>query len=197
MKMPGNASSIAKSIALAALIFGVIGISSVRCAAAGTESIANPQTAIFVSNPYDVTAYPTGSSGDVAPIALTTDMANPSGIARDGVGRIYIANAATNTVTVYAATSNGNVPPLAVVGGANTGLADPSGIALDANGKIYVLNGARKGKASITIYAPLNSSTGILNQAPSATIAGAKTLLDHPTGIALDSQDNIYVANEM
>jgi hypothetical protein len=197
MKMPASASSIAKSIAFAALILGVISISPIRGAAAGTKSIANPHTALFVANPYDVTSYPTDSSGNVAPIALTTDMANPSGIARDGLGRIYVTNAATKTVTIYAATSNGNVPPIAVIGGANTGLADPGGIALDANRKIYVVNGARTGKASITIYAALGSSVGTLNEAPIATIAGAKTLLDQPTGIALDSQNNIYVANEM
>src|SRR5260370_26480354 len=167
MKMPGNASSIAKSIALAALIFGVIGISSVRCAAAGTESIANPQTAICVSNPYDVTAYPTGSSGDVAAIALTTDMANPSGIARDGVGRIYVANAATNTITVYAAASNGNVPPIAVIGGANTGPFAASGNALGANGENYLGDGAVTRQDPLTAHAPPRSATRNLHQVPS------------------------------
>ena len=41
------------------------------------------------------------------------------------------------------------------------------------------------------------TSTGILNEAPIATLAGSKTLLDNPTGIALDSQGNMYVANEL
>jgi sugar lactone lactonase YvrE len=180
---------VAKAFAVAALMLAVIG--PVRGAAAGAK-----HPTIFVANHYDVTAYPAGSSGDVAPIAVTTDMAYPSGIARDVSGRIYVANFATNTVTVYAANANGNVPPIAVIGGSKTRLTNPTGIALDASGRIYVLNGAKYRNGIITVYPPLGTSTGILNQTPIAAIAGSKTLLNYPTGIALDSLGNIYVANE-
>ncbi len=179
---------IAKASAIAALLLAVIG--PVRGAAAGTID-----TTIFVADDYDVTAYPIDASGDVAPAALTTDMALPSGIARDASGRIYVTNSATNTVTVYAAGANGNVPPIATIGGAKTGLSDPTGIALDSSGKIYVLNRAYSRKRNIKVYPPLGTSTGIINEAPIAAIAGSKTRLDDPTGIALDSQGNIYVAN--
>ncbi len=179
--------NVAKTWAVAALMSGAIGIAV--SAAAGTK-----YPAIFVANGYDVTAYPTGIAGDVAPIAVTTDMAAPRGIARDASGRIYVANAPTNTVTVYAASANGNVPPIAVIGGSKTRLANPNGIALDASGKIYVLSGAEN---KITVYPPLASSTGILDEAPNASIAGSKTRLDSPVGIALDSQGEIYVANSL
>ena len=181
---------IAKASAVAALLLAMIG--PVRGAAAGTID-----TTIFVADDYDVTAYPIDASGDVAPIALTTDMALPSGIARDANGRIYVTNNATNTLTVYAAGANGNVPPIATIGGAKTGLSDPTGIALDSNGKIYVLNRAYNRKRNIKVYPPLGTSTGIINEAPIAAIAGSKTRLDDPTGIALDSQGNIYVANSL
>ena len=180
---------VTRAFAVAALLLAVIG--PVRGAAAGTTDAT-----IFVANSYDVTAYPTGSSGDVAPTALTTDMAEPNGIARDAGGRIYVTNSATNTVTVYAANANGNVPPIAVIGGSNTLLLNPSGIALDASGKIYVLNSGEY-PGSIAVYPPLGTSTGILNEAPIAAIAGSNTLLDYPTGIAADSLGNIYVANEL
>ncbi len=179
--------NVAKTWAVVALMSGVIGIAA--SAAAGTK-----YPAIFVANEYAVTAYPTGIAGDVAPIALTTDMADPSGIARDASGRIYVTNPPTNTVSVNAASANGNVPPIAVIGGSKTRLANPNAIALDASGKIYVLNG---GNNSITVYPPLASSTGILNEAPVASIAGRKTRLDNPAGIALDSQGDIYVANDL
>ena len=180
---------LAKAWAVAAVLLAMIG--PVHGAAAGTK-----HPTIFVANDYDLTAYPVGSLGDVAPIAVTTDMADPIGIARDASGRIYVTNSATNTVTVYAASTNGNVPPIAVIGGSKTRLANPAGLALDASGKIYVLNRAEYPKGSITVYPPLGTGTGILNEAPIAAIAGSKTLLDYPTGIALDPRENIYVANE-
>ncbi len=179
--------NVAKAWRVAALLVGVIGI------AVGAAA-ATKYPAIFIANRYDVTAYPTGIAVDVAPIALTTDMADPSGIARDASGRIYVTNAPTNTVTVYAASASGNVPPIAVIGGTKTRLANPNAIALDASGNIFVLSGAEN---RITVYPPLESSTGILNEAPIASIAGSKTLLDRPAGIALDSQGNIYVANNL
>jgi hypothetical protein len=184
--------------ALAAFLFGLIALAPLRGAAAAADSKTRSHTAIFVANSYSVTAYPTGSRrGDVMPIALTTDMTAPGGIARDASGRIYITNTATNTVTVYAAKSSGNVPPIAVIGGSNTRLVNPDGIALDASGKIYVLNHTEYPKGNITVYPPLGANAGILNEAPIGTIAGAKTLLDDPAGIALDAHGNLYVANQL
>ncbi len=160
-----------------------------RSAAART----GPKTAIFVGNSNYVTAYPVGGKGDVTPLALTTDMISPGGIARDASGRIYVTNTPTNTVTIYAADAEGNVPPLAVIGGSATQLADPTGIALDGSGKIYVLN---TGTNTITVYPPLDTGTGLLNEAPIATIAGPQAQLDQPVAIAVDTNGDIYVANQ-
>src|ERR1700693_6285553 len=106
---------VAKFAALAAIVLGII--APVRSAVAGTTPPTAPNSAIFVANSFNVTAYPIASSGDVAPIALMTDMAGTSRLATDTSGRTYVANRGTNTVTVYAANANGNVPPLAVIGG--------------------------------------------------------------------------------
>ena len=126
-------------------------------------------------------------------------MADPTGIARDAEGRIYVSNSATNTITIYAANANGNVPPIAVIGGSNARLVNPTAIALDVSEKIYVLNeGAYYGgSCGINVYPALETSTGILSQAPLATIAGPRTLLTDPTGIAVNSDGKIYVANEL
>lgn len=184
---------VAKAGVAAAVLLAIVAIALMGDATAGTTPSADSNATIFVANGYDVTAYPAVSSGDVAPIAVTPDMAAPNGIARDGSGRIYIANPATSTITVYASNAGGNVPPVAVIGGANTMLSNPNGIALDASGKIYVLNGGFS--FNITVYPPLATNTGILNEAPVADIAGSNTFLDFPIGIAVDARGDICVAN--
>jgi tripartite motif-containing protein 71 len=138
--------------------------------------------------------------GDFSEIALirgdSTQLGGPAGIALDSNDNVYIANtsgsfpnAVGDSITIYPAGSSGNIAPIAVISGANTGLAFPSGIALDGNGNIYVSN---KANDSITIYAA--GSNG--NVAPMATISGSNTGLDTPSAIALDSTGIIYVTNE-
>ena len=97
----------AKAWAAAAILLPMIG--PIRGAVAATPASADPDAAIFVANNVNVTAYPVGTDGDVAPIALTTGMANPSSIAEDASGRIYVANNGANTVTVKVANTTNEV----------------------------------------------------------------------------------------
>ena len=90
-----------------------------------------------------------------------------------------------------------NEAPLATISGSNTGLAIPQGIAVDSKRNIYVANGGNfiEPVSGILIYPPVGSSTGTLNEAPLATIAGSNTGLVDLIGVALDSSERIYVAN--
>jgi hypothetical protein len=98
--------------------------------AVGLDSTEN----IYVANDFvsggeasgSVTVYPAGSSGDVTPSATIsgglTGLADPFGITLDASGRIYVVNLGGGpngfgSVTVYAAGSNGNVAPIAVITG--------------------------------------------------------------------------------
>ena len=45
------------------------------------------------------------------------------------------------------------------------------------------------------VYPALGNSTGLLNEVPLVTISGSNTGLSYPEGIALDSSNNIYVAD--
>src|ERR1700689_4315449 len=127
-----------------------------------------------------VTAYTSATNGDVAPQSpAPTGLSEPQFVAVDGNGKIYAKG------------SSGDVAPVATIGGSNTGLNFPVGIALDSSGKIYVTNcpgcSSNSGTPSVTVYPALGSSTGMLNESPSATISGGSTGLMSPEGIGVDS----------
>jgi hypothetical protein len=86
-------------------------------------------------------------STPVAPIAGSgvirgsqTQLAGPAGIARDSVGRLYVANryGSDGNVTVYAANAVGNVPPVARLTRPAGGADVPVGLAMTSNGDIWV-----------------------------------------------------------
>jgi len=131
----------------------------------------------------EVTAYPVGSSGNVAPISPVSGIATPVGIAFDTKDRLYVSNYCNHTVTVYPAHSKGRVAPIAALGGlpGSGGNWGGFGILVDSNDNLYVQS--RDG--SISVYPP--GSSGM--PAPSSVITGLPN-----GGIALDSSGNIYVA---
>jgi sugar lactone lactonase YvrE len=159
---------------------------------------------LYVANLFGqrITAYSPSATGNATPAATiagsNTSLNFPYGIARDTAGRLYVANLGASAgspeaLTVYAADAVGNVAPIAIIAGSNTGLHNAQGIAVDAAGRFYVANlrdGGSHGD-SITVFAA--NATG--NVAPAATIAGSSTGLNVPWGIALAADDRLYVAN--
>ncbi|MGB0061537.1 NHL repeat-containing protein [Candidatus Binatus sp.] len=149
----------------------------------------------------------TGALNEVPIAAISgssTGLTDPEGIAVDSEGNIYVADGGNSSaappvpasVFVYAAGSSGNVAPMATISGSNSGLSAPYGIVLDSSGNFYTCDiGLDTGIARVLVYPPLGSSTGLLNESPTATISGTNTLLGFPWGIALDSSRNIYVAS--
>jgi sugar lactone lactonase YvrE len=136
----------------------------------------------------------------------------PIGIAMASDGKIFLANqgffkckrrncyqTSLGNIAVFPAGSNGKANASAVVGGPDTRLAFPSGIAVSNRGNIYISNqGAvcssrcgcvASGQGSVTVYA--RGSEG--NVKPITTIKGSLTGLGFPQGIAIDSNENIYV----
>ena len=97
--------------------------------------------------------------------------------------------------------SNGSVAPIATISGTNTSLRTPVGLALDSSRNIYVADGGRPSVyppilGSVFVYPSLAiSGTGLLNEAPIATISGSATGLHTPEGIAVDSSGSIYAAD--
>ncbi|MGQ0548671.1 MAG: beta-propeller fold lactonase family protein [Armatimonadota bacterium] len=106
---------------------------------------------------------------------------------------LYVANNGNNSVTVYAATANGNIAPIRTISGGATGLNGPSGVALDGAGNLYVANFSPFPipSHSVTVYAA--GANG--NVAPIRTISGAATGLNMPADVVTDGVGTLYVAN--
>jgi sugar lactone lactonase YvrE len=102
-------------------------------------------------------------------------------------------NGNSDSITIYAPGSNGNVAPTATISGSNTTLLMPSALTLDSQGNIYVANegSAAGGQDTVTVYP--SGSNG--NSTPTRTITGSSTGLASPMGIAVDSTGNIYVSS--
>lgn len=83
---------------------------------------------------------------------ITAGINNPSRLAFDGSGNLYVANYGNNTVTVYG-------PDLQQITGAaiTTGITTPLGLAVDQDGDVYVGNNSLN---SISVFTGSASSGG-------------------------------------
>ncbi|MGH7813206.1 MAG: SBBP repeat-containing protein [Candidatus Binataceae bacterium] len=190
----GNAAPIATITGSNTGLYAPLGIA---VDSSGNVYVANVNDDLTFGDAGIVTVYPTGSNGNVAPIAAITDAYSENnggslagGIAVDSSGNVYVANcgicgsgSVPDSIDVLPAGSNGNVVPSASIAGSNTGLSVPTGVALDSSGNIYVLNFVSHpgGAGFITVY-PAGSNG---NAAPSAMIVGPATDLTSPAGIAV------------
>lgn len=152
----------------------------------------------------------TAANGDGGP-ATAAKLWNPTGIAFDSKGNMYIADINDNrirevntlgTISTYAGSGNagysGNGNLLSLTLGVD--LNQPSSIAIDASGNMYF---ADKGNNCIRKIAPgLLSPT--LSTIAGTTVAGysgdggaaTAAKLNTPIGVTLDGAGNIYIADE-
>ena len=142
--------------------------------AAATAATAGTNRAVFVAYPGGVHVYGSRAIGLITTITRGID--EPSALAFDRFGTLYVANAGDNTVSGYA---TGKSAPVRRY---TNGVAKPGDLAAGAS--LYVLN--TKGTGSVTNY---SRSTGRLRQ--------TVTLGIHmPYEVAVDPSNNLYVEND-
>ena len=142
-----------------------------------------------------------GFSGDNGP-ATSAQLNNPTGVAVDSAGNLYIADSGNNRIRKVA---NGVIATVAGNGtqdfGGDNGPATnaqlnlPAGVAVDSAGNLYVAdwgnNRVRKVSNGVIATVAGNGFKGFVGDNGPATSA----VLDQPYSIAVDSAGNLYIAD--
>jgi sugar lactone lactonase YvrE len=146
---------------------------------------------------------------------ITSGLAGPEGMAV-AKGFLYVTNTSNNTVTVYHV---GKTTPSKTY---SQGLNAPAGVVVGTDGTVYVSNlfgnnvvaYAHGSKSPTSTYSGLNfpiavtldaknnlyvTFSGGIEEFPSGSTSGTNLgiSLQNASGIAIDTQDNIVVANQM
>jgi 6-phosphogluconolactonase (cycloisomerase 2 family) len=152
---------------------------------------------LYVADGAEIDVFSPASTvnGDASPTRdIITSFNNIQQVFVDATNdRLYLTDAASNTVAVYdnASTLTGAATPTRSITGAQTQLAQPSGMAIDSSGNLIVTN---QGNGTVTVYSNAATATG--NQAPVATIGGAATTLSSPAQLIKSSAANeVYIAD--
>ncbi len=126
----------------------------------------------------------------------------PFGLAVDHNGTVYVAD--TGNHTIRKITSAGAVTTLAGQAGFtgstdNTGPAarfsSPSAVAVDSNGNVYVADTGNHTIRMITSAGVVSTLAGFAGQTGSSDNTGSLARFSSPSGVAVDSSGNVYVAD--
>jgi sugar lactone lactonase YvrE len=113
----------------------------------------------------------------------SVNLGQPTGIALDGSGNIYVASPEIFSINIYPSGSGAAVAP------SNTISPDviPFGLAFDGKGNLYATD-TQDNEVSVMEPGDFAQIASLTND--------QTTQLDQPAGIALDGNGNIYIANQ-
>jgi sugar lactone lactonase YvrE len=142
-----------------------------------------------------------GFNGDNI-IATNAQLSNPTGVAVDALGNIYISDSGTGRIRKIG--TNGIITTIAGNGGVgysgegipatNASLPSPMGLSFDASGNLYVVDSCRIRK--ITTNGIISTVAGTNNCAFAGDgHAASSAELNDPQAIAFDTAGNLYIAD--
>ena len=143
-----------------------------------------------------------GGAGNVDGQGTAARFDSPEGIVVDPNGNIYVAD--TSNDTIRKITSTGMVTTVAGIAksyGSNDGQGTaarfflPTGVALDANGNFYFADRYNYTIRKIDSAGMVTTIAGFAGSYGSTDGQGTAARFYNPTGVAVDSSGNIYVAD--
>jgi DNA-binding beta-propeller fold protein YncE len=146
----------------------------------------------------------TGTDGAAtAGPATSSNLNYPTGVAVDSSGNVYIADYSNNvvekvtpsgTLSVFAGTGTDGAPTAGPATSSN--LNGPTGVAVDSSGNVYIADNSNHRIEKVTPSGTLSVFAGTGTKgAPTAGPATSSNLND-PTGVAVDSSGNVYIADQ-
>ena len=144
-----------------------------------------------------------GNSGDGG-IATNAELANPTRVALDAAGNLYIAD--TGNFLIRKVDASGTINTVAGDGAKFLGvgpatsawLSLPNGVAADASGNLYIADSGNNRVAKVTADGTISTVAGI----GTAGFSGdggpaARAQFSGPTSVAVDAAGNLYIADQL
>ena len=163
-----------------------------------TVTSANLPSWLSLSNEVQVSTLAGSSFGFANGMGADTKFNNPSGVAVDASGNVYVADTFNHRIRKI--TPEGVVSTLA---GSSQGFADgtgatakfqfPYGLAVDASGNVYVGDTYHHQIRKITPEGVVSTLAGSSQGFANGTGTAAK--FQYPNGLAVDASGNVYVAD--
>ena len=129
--------------------------------------------------------------GSTTIATLGSGFSQPAGVAVDGNGDVFVADAASNSVKEIVAGSNGNAPGVvsstSTVNTINSTFNVPRGVAVDGSGNVFVADTGSNAIKKIAAVKGVVSST--------STVTSVGSNFNGPKGLAVDRSGNVFVAD--
>ncbi len=144
----------------------------------------------------------TGVKGSADGVGPSAQFNVPSALALDGLGNIYVADTANNTIRKII--TDGTVITLAGMAG-NSGNIDgsgssarflaPFGVTADNAGNVYVADTANNAIRKVAPNGTVSTLAGLARYPGSSDGTGVNARFRNPWGVAVDSAGNVFVAD--
>ncbi len=144
---------------------------------------------LYISSPNTGAIYKIPPTGAPVPLSISgVTLLQPAGLALDGFGYLYVADAGANKI-VRIDIENGNAAAALTLTGLGTALSSPQGLSVDAADNLYVADANNNRIVKIDLH----TSTSLTNPATVLPISGLT--LSSPTALVVNAAGGLSITD--